>query len=127
MEKELVIKKCSKCGTTMNVIKDCTCENCGITCCGEFMQEEKANTTNADIKKHAPTYEIKEDYIKVKVNHIMEKEHYIEWICLKAENIEKYIYLTPGEEATAVFRNVESGILYAYCNHHGLWSTKIEK
>lgn len=34
MEK-LIIKKCSKCGALVEVLKDCSCDNCGIVCCGE--------------------------------------------------------------------------------------------
>lgn len=32
-------RKCLKCGALVEVIKDCTCENCGIMCCGEKMVE----------------------------------------------------------------------------------------
>ena len=35
----LVIKRCLKCGATVEVLKDCTCDNCGIKCCGETMKE----------------------------------------------------------------------------------------
>ena len=37
---------CEKCGAMVQVLIDCTCENCGIKCCGETMKEiseEKAN------------------------------------------------------------------------------------
>ena len=35
--KELTIKKCAKCGATVQVLEDCKCQNCGIKCCGEEM------------------------------------------------------------------------------------------
>lgn len=31
-------RKCLQCGAIVKVIKDCTCEDCGIKCCGEKMQ-----------------------------------------------------------------------------------------
>lgn len=43
MEKYVV---CSKCGALVKVLIKCTCENCGIRCCGEEMKEisqEEAN------------------------------------------------------------------------------------
>ena len=36
MEKYVV---CAKCGALVKVLIDCTCENCGIKCCGETMKE----------------------------------------------------------------------------------------
>ena len=33
MKNELIIKKCKTCGAMVKVLKDCTCENCGIKCC----------------------------------------------------------------------------------------------
>lgn len=127
MNNELIIKKCLKCGAIVRVIKDCDCQSCGIVCCDEKMQVMKANSTDAVVEKHVPAYEIAEDVIKVKVNHVMEEDHFIEWICLKSNNKEQYVYLKPNEEAIAIFENVQSGILYAYCNKHGLWNAKIDK
>ena len=43
MEKIVV---CEKCGAMVKVLIDCTCENCGIKCCGAQMKEiseEEAN------------------------------------------------------------------------------------
>ena len=37
--KDLVIKKCFKCGALVNVLNDCTCEDCGIKCCNATMKE----------------------------------------------------------------------------------------
>lgn len=126
MKKELIIKKCLKCGATIKVIKDCECAECGLICCNEKMVNIKANSTEAAIEKHVPNYEVEQDKIKVIVNHVMEREHFIEWICLVSENREEYIYLKPNEEATAIFENTTSGTLYAYCNKHGLWKKEIE-
>ena len=33
---------CEKCGAMVKVLIDCTCENCGIKCCGETMKEISA-------------------------------------------------------------------------------------
>ena len=75
MKNNLIIKKCMSCGAIVKVLKDCTCNNCGIKCCGEEMQILLPNSVDAAIEKHVPTYEKVEDEILVKVNHVMEKEH----------------------------------------------------
>ena len=122
--KELIIKKCPKCGATVKVIKDCTRDNCGIKCCGEQMKELKANSTDGAIEKHKPTYTIENDKIIVSVNHVMDEDHYIEWLCLLTDDKEEYIYLK--DEAKATFDKVTNGKIYAYCNKHGLWETEIK-
>lgn len=126
MNQELILKKCFTCGATIKVIKDCTCSECEITCCGKPMQKLKANSEDAAFEKHVPMYEIEKDKLKVHVNHVMEEEHFIEWICFKTDYKEEYVYLKPNMQAEATFA-YDNGTLYAFCNKHGLWSTKIEK
>ncbi len=124
--KELVIKKCLKCGAIVKVIEDCHCKDCGINCCGEPMKEIKVNSSDGAVEKHKPTYTIKEDKLIVTVNHVMEDEHYIEWICLLAGDKEEYVHFKAGDTAKATFEKVKKGKIYSYCNKHGLWVTEIE-
>ena len=93
MEKELVIKKCSKCNTLIEVIKDCNCDNCIIKCCGEEMIELVPNSVDAAFEKHVPNYEVIDNRIIVTVNHIMEEDHFIEWIAMSSNNkiIKKFL------------------------------------
>lgn len=126
MENKLKIKRCMSCGAIVKVIEDCNCENCGIVCCGEVMNELIPNSVDAAVEKHVPTYEVTGDRIKVKVNHVMEEEHYIEWISLLANNKEIMIKLNPGEDAEADLPYISGSIIYAYCNKHGLWKKEVE-
>ena len=126
MKNELLIKKCQSCGALVKVINDCTCENCGIKCCGEEMKLLVPNSVDAAVEKHVPTYEKVEDEIFVKVNHVMEKEHFIEWICLVADNKEYMVKLYPEQNAECRFPYVSGSTLYAYCNKHGLWKKDVE-
>ena len=123
---ELVIKKCLKCGAVVKVVEDCKCDDCGIMCCNEKMIELKANSTDASIEKHKPEYKIENNELVVTVNHVMENDHYIEWICLVTNNTEEYVYLKPGDDSTVRFKKVENGKIYSFCNKHGLWMTEIE-
>ena len=126
MKNELVIKKCSKCGATVKVIEDCNCDNCGIVCCGEPMQVMVPNSVDAAVEKHVPIYEVAGDELVVKVAHVMEKEHFIEWIALVKENKEYCVKLYPEQDAEARFPYLKGATLYAYCNKHGLWKADVE-
>ena len=126
MKNELVIKKCKSCGATVKVIEDCNCDVCGIVCCGNPMEVMVPNSVDAAVEKHVPTYEKVEDEIVVKVNHVMEKEHYIEWIALVSENKEYTVKLHPEEEAECRFPYLKGATLYAYCNKHGLWKAEVK-
>lgn len=126
MKNELVIKKCSKCGATVKVIEDCNCDNCGIVCCGEPMQVMVPNSVDAAVEKHVPTYEVAGDELVVKVAHVMEEEHFIEWIALVSESKEYCVKLYPEQDAEARFPYLKGATLYAYCNKHGLWKADVE-
>ena len=122
--RELILKKCNECGALVKVINDCHCR-CGIVCCDEEMKEIVANSTDVALEKHVPTYEIKDNVIEVSVNHVMNNDHYIEWICFVTDDKEEFVYLKPEMKASATF-NYSSGTLYAYCNQHGLWQTVVK-
>ena len=108
MNNELVIKKCKSCGATVKIIEDCNCQGC------------------AAVEKHVPNYEKVEDEIFVTVNHVMEKEHFIEWVALVADNKEYMVRLYPEQNAECRFPYIPGSILYAYCNKHGLWKKDVE-
>ncbi len=124
--RELVIKKCMKCGAIVRVIEDCNCDNCGIICCGENMKTLTANSSDGAVEKHVPTYEKYGDVIEVLVNHVMEEDHYIEWISASYEDKEIVKYYKPGEQVKEEFDYVPGMVLYAYCNKHLLWKTVVE-
>lgn len=126
MKNELIVKKCKSCGAIVRVIEDCNCENCGISCCGETMEVLVPNSVDAAVEKHVPTFEKVEDEIFVKVNHVMEKEHFIGWISLIADNKEYFVKLYPEQNAECRFPYIPGSVLYAYCNKHGLWKKDVE-
>ena len=123
--RELVIRKCNSCKAMVKVIEECNCP-CGLVCCDEEMQIVKANGTDGAVEKHVPTYEIIGDEIKVVVNHVMEDDHYIEWISAVSEDEEHTKYLKPGMKAEAVFKYTKGMTLYSYCNNHSLWKVVVE-
>ena len=124
--KEFIIKKCLKCGAMVKVLEDCTCDDCGIKCCGEEMKALVPNSVDAAVEKHVPTYEVKDGKIFVKVNHVMEEEHFIEWVSVVFEDKEVTTYFEPGKEAVAHSKYVPGSVIYAYCNKHGLWKAEVK-
>ena len=125
MSKELIIKKCFKCGAVIKVINDCHC-SCGFQCCGEEMKTLVPNSEDAAVEKHVPTYEVKDGKIFVKVNHVMEEDHYIEWISIVFNGKEVTTYFRPGDEPVAHCKYVPGAMIYAFCNKHGLWKKEVE-
>ncbi len=121
MSRELVLKRCLKCGALVEVFKDSE-----ITCCGEPMKEVIANSVDAAIEKHVPEYEVNEGKITVKVNHVMEEDHYIEWIAIASEKRVCKKFLNPGDVAEVCFKYIPGSKIYAYCNKHGLWSKDVK-
>ena len=120
--KELVLKQCKKCHTIVKVLEG---EN-EITCCGEVMEEVKANSVDAAFEKHVPTYEKVGENIHIKVNHVMEEDHYIEWILVKTEKEIREFFFKPGDVCEVKVPYMGKAIVYSYCNLHGLWKKEVE-
>ncbi len=125
MQKKFIVKKCDMCGALIKVINDCNCA-CGFECCGDKMRTLEPNSVEAAVEKHIPTYEVKDGKIFVKVNHVMEEEHYIEWITIFYGDREVTTYFKPGDEPVAHCKYVPGSVIYAYCNKHGLWKKEVE-
>lgn len=123
---EFLIKRCSKCGATVKILKDCTCPSCGIECCGEKMEMVKPNSVEASTEKHIPTYEVSNDKILVTVNHVMEEDHYIEWIAIVGKSFEKVEYFKPGDEPKTHCKYEPGSKIYAWCNKHLLWVKDVD-
>ena len=119
MNKELIIKSCEECGTLIKVIKDNNC----ITCCNKKMIKQVANTNEASAEKHLPVCKVIDNKIYVVVNHVMDEEHFIEWVSYITEDKEETVYVKDKAEVT--FDYVAKGTIYSYCNKHGLWKTEI--
>ena len=123
MSKNFIVKKCKNCGEVVKVMGENDFE---IQCCGEKMVSLVPNSVDAAVEKHVPTYEVEGEKIKVKVNHVMEDEHYIEWIALVSDGKECIKYFKPGQIAESHFKYIPGSTLLAYCNKHALWKKDVE-
>ncbi len=80
------------------------------------------NSEDAAFEKHVPQFNfIDNESVEIKVNHVMEEDHYIEWILIEYYNEQVIEYFNPGEEAKVIVAYQEGMKAYAYCNKHGLW------
>ena len=120
------IRICKKCGAVIDVVKDCTCDNCGIRCCGEPMSEIIVRPELASVEKHAPNYTKVGEYIYVTVPHPSETNHYISYIGIKSDRISARKSFLPGEEFKAVFPYIKGSTIYSICTTHGVCETIVE-
>jgi superoxide reductase len=126
--KELKLLFCKHCGKIVELLPESHC--CPTICCGEPMIELKANSTEAATEKHIPVVTVNGNDVKVVVGsvlHPMLPEHYIMYIYLLTNKHTYRADLKPGDAPAAEFRLLDGEKVekaYAYCNIHGLWTTK---
>ena len=120
---EYIVKKCLKCGKVIRVLKN---TNTTTLCCNEEMKVLKPNTEDASYEKHIPCFEIKDNKIIITVNHVMDNDHYIEWISVITNNQEIIKYFKPGDEPILEVDYIKGMTIYSYCNKHNLWMTEVE-
>ena len=110
--------KCDRCGNLIYTLND-KCD--GITCCGFAVKKLEVNIVDAAFEKHVPMYEILGDKISIYVNHVMEDDHYIEWILVDYGDSYYIKEFKPGDTPKVVV-DYKSGMkAYSYCNKHSLW------
>jgi superoxide reductase len=123
MALEQQVYKCSQCGNMLELVHF---GGGPLTCCGQPMNLQEENSTEAATEKHIPEVSKVDGGYKVVVGsvaHPMEEKHYIEWIELIVdETLVLRKHLKPGDPPEALFKTGGGNIkARAYCNLHGLW------
>lgn len=120
---------CRHCG---NVIAKHEDSGMNVWCCGEEMQEIKANTVEASAEKHLPAFtKINDNCLNISVGsvlHPMLPEHHICFIYVETRNGGTFFYLKDKEKPQVgycIFNGTPIAI-YEYCNIHGLWKTIVK-
>jgi len=123
MAQKLGIYKCDICGNVAEVLSAGGAE---MMCCGQEMNLQVENTTDAAVEKHVPVVEKIDGGYQVNVgsvDHPMTDDHWIEWIELSVGNAVYRQFLNPSDKPTAFFPVTADGATAkAYCNLHGLWT-----
>lgn len=107
--------------------KICVCPVCGnilcgtgsavINCCGVTLPPLEAEEAD---EAHRPYIQQVEDELFVTVDHPMTKSHYISFFAYATADQFQLIKLYPEDNAQARIRPRGRGVLYLYCNRHGL-------
>jgi DNA-binding XRE family transcriptional regulator/desulfoferrodoxin (superoxide reductase-like protein) len=113
---------CPICNNVMN----CT-GNVDISCCGRKLAPLAAKTPDP---MHIATIENSEGEYYISFNHEMSKTHYISFVAYVTSERVLIAKLYPEQMASlhlpilngGKLMQKHSGILYYYCNKHGLWT-----
>ena len=120
--------RCNRCGNIVTYLLE---KGGKLVCCGEDMEELKANSTDAAGEKHVPVVKVDGSTVTVEIGsvpHPMLEEHFINFVILETEKGFQKVTLAPGAEPKAVFALAEGDkavAAYEYCNLHGLWKAEI--
>ena len=121
---ELKLKKCSICGAIVKVVENQN--NSNFICCGKEMEDIIPNSVDASFERHIPDVYIEDDEMLIQVNHVMEDNHYIEWILVKTEKETNEFFFKPGDVCEIQVPYTGKALVYSYCNLHGLWKKEVE-
>lgn len=118
---ELKLYRCNHCGNIAFKLVD---SGVSLVCCGEPMQELKANTTDGAVEKHVPQVTREGDKVTVQVGsvkHPMLPEHYIQIIAAVGGSQVTFQLPKPGDEPVLETTQAAPVTAYEYCNLHGFW------
>lgn len=107
---------CPLCGNVIHSTGDAA-----ISCCGITLPALEAEEGDAD---HAVTIEQVEDEQFVTVVHPMTKEHYISFVAYVTSDRVQLVKLYPEWNCETRLQMRGFGMLYWYCNRHGLFKKK---
>ena len=93
-----------------------------ISCCGLTLPPLEAEETD---EEHGMRIEAVEDEQFITVDHPMTKEHYISFLAYVTSDRFQMVKLYPEGNAETRLQLRGRGILYLYCNRHGLMKRKV--
>ena len=108
---------CPICGNVIHGVG-----NAVVSCCGVTLPAAEAEETD---EAHGITLEAVEDEWFVTVHHPMSKQHFISFLAYVTIDRFQMVKLYPEGEAQTRLQLRRGGILYYYCNRHGLFKKKI--
>ncbi len=111
--RRMVFYVCPVCG---NIIQ--SMGTGAYSCCGVRLPALEAEPAEGEHAIHA---ELSDGDYYITLDHPMEKSHYISFICHVTADRAEFIKLYPEQNAAVRIQKRMRGILYAYCNRHGLF------
>ena len=108
---------CPVCGNIMHTVGDAV-----ISCCGITLPPLEAEVPDED---HKVNVEYIEDEYYITVNHDMTRQHFISFAaCITSDRVQ-LVKLYPEGNAETRFQRRGRGLIYIYCNKHGLMKIKL--
>ncbi len=104
---------CPVCGNAIHTLGDTV-----VSCCGITLPALEAEAPDAD---HALTVETVEDEHFITVDHPMTKAHFISFVAFVTSDRIQMVKLYPEGNAQTRLQLRGRGVLYYYCNQHGLY------
>ena len=108
---------CPICGNVMHAIGEGA-----FSCCGIRLPSQEAEEPD---EQHRVFVEKVDGELYVYLNHPMEKNHYVSFMAYVTDSQIQLEKLYPEQEAQTRFRRAGRGVIYAFCNRHGLFSVKV--
>jgi transcriptional regulator with XRE-family HTH domain len=99
-----------------------TLGNTVVSCCGITLPAQEAEEADDD---HPLTIENVEDEHFITIRHPMTKQHYISFVAYVTTDRLQMVKLYPEGDAQTRLQLRGAGILYYYCNRHGLFRKKL--
>ena len=93
-----------------------------FSCCGVSLPPLEPEESD---EAHEIRTERIEDEHYVRLDHPMDKTHYVSFLAFVTADRVQFVKLYPEQNAEARFHLSGRGVLYALCNRHGLFKKKI--
>lgn len=103
---------CPICGNIITSVGQGT-----FSCCGITLLEQEPEKCD---ENHMIQLETVDDEYYVMIDHPMSKEHYVSFIAYVTSNGVEITKLYPEQDISVRFRKKGHGMIYAYCNRHGM-------
>lgn len=110
---------CPICGNVVYSVGDTL-----VSCCGIVLPALEAETPDAH---HAIQFDLVEDDYYITIDHPMTKDHHISFIGCLTDDGFQFIKLYPEGDCAARFRTGRVRQIFYYCNHHSLYSVKVNR
>ena len=108
---------CPICGNVIHSMGDTV-----LSCCGIVLPAQEAEDIDED---HCLLLENVEDEQFLTIQHPMRKDHYISFLAFVSSDRFQMVKLYPESDAQTRLQLRGRGLLYFYCNQHGLFQKKI--
>ena len=115
--KKAVWYVCPLCGNVIHSMGEAV-----VSCCGITLPKLEKEEDNAE---HEIIVQRVEDEYLVKMNHPMDKNHFITFFAYVTENKIQVERFYPQQDAETRFKMIGHGKIFSYCNHHGLYIKEV--